>query len=130
MPFESVTVQVTVPTKSTPVDLLTPGPLRWKLWNRERSRTWIVYVPAGISETARPFRVSEMFGPSLTPTVATSTPGGAGGGGGGGGGGGAGAGGARGGGGGGGGGGVGGGGRGGGRGRRGRGRRRRRRSDD
>ena len=38
----NVTVHVTVPTNSMSVDMFTPGPCRWKLWNRERSRTWIV----------------------------------------------------------------------------------------
>ena len=68
-----------MPLKSISVFLSTPGPVRWKLWNVELSRTWITYVPAVRCVTAAPFIVSVMFVPSLVPTVARSWPGGGGG---------------------------------------------------
>src|SRR4051794_3912856 len=42
VPFVKVTFHVCSPTSVTPVDLLTPGPVRSKLCISERSLTWIV----------------------------------------------------------------------------------------
>src|SRR4051794_8076469 len=42
VPFLKVTFHVCSPTSVTPVDLLTPGPVRSKLCISDRSLTWIV----------------------------------------------------------------------------------------
>src|ERR671934_2000662 len=46
VPFFSVTVHVNVPFAPTPVFLLMPGPVRWKLWMFDRSLITILYLPA------------------------------------------------------------------------------------
>src|SRR5437588_7841156 len=55
-----------------PVLESTPGPLRWKLWTFEWSRTKIVYVPGSRVPADEPPSVSEIEKPSWAPTSATS----------------------------------------------------------
>jgi hypothetical protein len=90
VPRRNVTRQVVVPAKRILVLLFTPRPKRWKLCERDRSRTTMVYRP-GLSRVIRAPLVVRSEIVALGPTVAMSLDptgggGGAGGGGGGGGG--------------------------------------------
>src|SRR6266550_2868972 len=66
MPFFSLTVHFVVRTAGTLVVLLTPGPVRWKLWIDERSRMMTTYLPAF---TVFLFMVIVKPGPSVPISV-------------------------------------------------------------
>src|SRR6476660_2250218 len=74
VPFLSVTVHVKVPLAPTPVFLLSPGPVRWKLWMFERSFTTILYFPAlsDVTLVLPFFRVIVKPGPSVPVRVGTA----------------------------------------------------------
>ena len=77
MPARSVTFQVTVLRALTPVRLLAPGAIRWKLSDLVRSLTLMLYLPAVSCLTRAPDVVfSEIV--RLGPTCATSFVGGGG----------------------------------------------------
>ena len=59
---------------ATVVVWFTPGPVRWKLWIADRSRTVITYLPGVRWVTRTPFRVSVMSDALFVPTVATKAP--------------------------------------------------------
>src|SRR5215211_2674790 len=70
VPFFNVTVQVFVPLNVTLVSLLTPGPVRWKLWLVALSLTVMAYLPGLSVLTFLPPLVSVIVVPG--PTDATS----------------------------------------------------------
>lgn len=70
VPGCSVIVRDFLPTKSTVVETLTPGPTRWKLWMLAWSSTRNVYVLAARVVTGAPLLPSAIVNPG--PTVPSS----------------------------------------------------------